>query len=180
VPDVTLIRGWVPGLLGWIVAEHGRYYDTSWRLGAVFEAKVAEGLGELAARLDPARDLLLSASEGATILGAIAVDGSGPHAATQGARIRYFILADAARGRGIGRMLLGEALGFIARSGLDRAWLTTFAGLDAARHLYESHGFRLDHEAVDTSWGSPLTEQRFVWRAGDPRERSSGDATSVP
>jgi ribosomal protein S18 acetylase RimI-like enzyme len=162
-PGITLVRGWTPGLLGWIVAEHGASYERDWGLGRLFEAKVAEGLGALAGRADPGRDLLLSARDGEAILGAIAVDGGGPGAATDGARIRYFILAEAARGRGIGRLLLGEAMAFIRDSGFDRAWLTTFAGLDAARHLYESAGFRLAHEELDTSWGTPLAEQRFEW-----------------
>ncbi len=163
---IVLRHGWSPGLIGWIVAEHGRYYGREWRLGPVFEAKVAQGLGELVARLDPARDLLLAAMDGDTTLGAIAVDGSGPDAAAQGARIRYFILSDVARGRGVGRLLLAETMRFIAGAGFERAWLTTFAGLDAARHLYETHGFRLVHEEVDTSWGSALTEQRFAWTRG--------------
>lgn len=163
--NVVLQRGWSPGLLGWMVAEHGRYYEAEWRLGIAFEAKVAAGLGELADRLDPARDLLLHAEAAGTILGAIAIDGSGPGTRERGARIRYFILSDAARGRGIGRLLLSETMAFIRSAGFERAWLTTFAGLDAARNLYERHGFRLDHEEVDTTWGTPLTEQRFVWSA---------------
>lgn len=163
--DVVLRRGWSPGLLGWIVAEHGRYYGAEWQLGIAFEAKVAAGLCELADRLDPGRDLLLHAHAGGAPLGAIAVDGSGPGTCERGARIRYFILSGDARGRGIGRLLVGETMRFIRDAGFDRAWLTTFAGLDAARHLYEAHGFRLDHEEVDTTWGAPLTEQRFVWKA---------------
>jgi ribosomal protein S18 acetylase RimI-like enzyme len=157
--SVTLSRGWTPGLLGWIVAEHGRSYAREWGLGQAFEAKVAEGLGALAGRAQP-RDLLLAARDGDAILGAIAVDGS---LSPDGARIRYFILAEAARGRGVGRRLLDGAMAFISAEGFDRAWLTTFAGLDAARHLYESVGFRLTREAVDTSWGVALREQRFDW-----------------
>ncbi len=53
---------------------------------------------------------------------------------------------------------------FIVDAGFDRAFLTTFAGLNAARSLYEARGFRLVQEEIDTSWGSPLTEQRFAWR----------------
>jgi hypothetical protein len=33
---VTLVRGWTPGLLGWIVAEHGTSYDRDWMLGRLF------------------------------------------------------------------------------------------------------------------------------------------------
>ena len=41
------------------------------------------------------------------------------------------------------------------------AYLTTFAGLDAARRLYEEIGFTLTSEHADTTWGVPLNEQRF-------------------
>ena len=32
--------GFKPGLLGWTVAEHGRYYAEHWKFGAFFETKV--------------------------------------------------------------------------------------------------------------------------------------------
>jgi hypothetical protein len=44
-------------------------------------------------------------------------------------------------------------------------YLTTFAGLDPARHLYEDFGFRLTDERRGTTWGPELVEQRFEWRA---------------
>ena len=165
VPEVEIVRGWSPGLLGWIVAEHGLYYAREWRLGRAFEAKVAEGLGALAARPPGGPDLLLSARAGGITLGALAIDGSGANPTEGRARIRYFILTDAARGRGIGRRLFEEAMAFILAEGFRHAWLTTFAGLEAARHLYESVGFRLVREEPDTTWGALLTEQTFEWSA---------------
>ena len=163
---ITLGRGWQKGALGWVIAEHGRYYQDHWGLGAAFEARVAEGLGAFMARFDPARDQFLLAADAAGLLGAISVDGSGPHAAAHGARIRYFIIAERAQGRGIGRRLMGEAMAGIAAAGFERAFLTTFRGLGAARKLYEDFGFALTQEALDSSWGTPLHEQRFDWRAG--------------
>jgi len=41
--------------------------------------------------------------------------------------------------------------------------LHTFAGLDAARHLYQQHGFALIDEHATTAWGPPVLEQRFEW-----------------
>jgi RimJ/RimL family protein N-acetyltransferase len=41
--------------------------------------------------------------------------------------------------------------------------LTTFAGLDAARALYERLGFRLVAEADGETWGTKVREQRFEW-----------------
>jgi GNAT superfamily N-acetyltransferase len=165
---ITLIRGWAPGLPGWVIAEHGRSYAREWQFGAGFEAKVAEAMGEWLGRYDPARDLLLTAMLDGAPVGSISLDGSGPHAAAEGARIRFFILSGAARGLGIGRRLMGEMMGFIGSAGFDRAFLTTFRGLDAARHLYEAEGFVLDTETLDASWGRPLHEQLFRWQKPGP------------
>jgi GNAT superfamily N-acetyltransferase len=162
--DVHLIRGWAPGLPGWVIAEHGRYHAEVWKLGAAFEAKVAAAMGEWLGRYDPARDLMVTATLAGAPVGSISLDGSGSHVASDGARIRFFILAPAARGRGIGRLLMAEMMAFIREAGFDRAYLTTFRGLDAARHLYETAGFTLISETLDTSWGEPLHEQLFRWQ----------------
>jgi hypothetical protein len=60
--------------------------------------------------------------------------------------------------------LMQEMMAFIDTAGHARAFLTTFRGLDAARHLYESVGFTLESETLDTSWGQPLHEQLFRWQ----------------
>lgn len=164
-PAFALHRGWFPGALGWVVAEHGRYYAEHWHFGAAFEAKVAEAIGAWSSRYDPARDLLLSARDDAGLLGSISVDGSGAHAAAGGARIRFFIMGERARGRGVGRALMAETMAFIRAAGFPRAFLTTFRGLDAARRLYEDNGFTLTHEAEDVTWGTPVMEQRFDWKS---------------
>ena len=43
---------------------------------------------------------------------------------------------------------MAEMMAFIREAGFDRAFLTTFQGLDAARHLYESEGFALISETL--------------------------------
>lgn len=161
---IRIRRDWAPGDLGWVIAEHGTYYEQHWRLGAKFEAKVAEAMGEWMTRYQPGRDLFLMASDDSGRLGSISLDATGPHAADHGARIRFFIMADRARGTGLGRRLVTETMAHIRAAGISRAWLTTFRGLDAARRLYETEGFALTEEKLDTSWGTPLHEQRFDWR----------------
>ncbi len=44
----------------------------------------------------------------------------------------------------------------------SRVVLRTFAGLDAARHLYEAAGFTLVEEGEDATWEVPVLEQIFV------------------
>ena len=52
-----------------------------------------------------------------------------------------------------------------ARSdGARGLYLWTFAGLEAARRVYEGVGFRLVREAPDETWGRTVTEQRWELR----------------
>ena len=152
------ICGYVPGAIGRIVELHGRYYARDWRFGQYFEAKIANELGELLTRFDPARDGFWIAAEREQIAGGIAIDGSGE---PDSARLRCFIVDDVHRGAGLGERLMRAALDFCRRAGHRRVFLTTFAGLDAARTLYERSGFVLTAERVDRTWGIEVTEQRF-------------------
>jgi GNAT superfamily N-acetyltransferase len=156
------VGGWQPGTLGQVVSLHGRYYAREWGFGPYFEAKVAAGMAEFIPRLDPSRDLFLAARRGAHLLASITIDGSETEA--DEAHLRWFITSDAARGTGIGRRLMTEAMAFCDRVGFALVYLDTFKGLDAARHLYEAHGFALTSEQPDTTWGVEVTEQRFERR----------------
>lgn len=156
------VSGWAPGALGQVVSLHGRYYARDWGFGSYFEAKVAAGMAEFIPRLDPARDLFLAARRGGHLLGSITIDGSETEA--DEAHLRWFITSDAARGAGIGRRLMSDAIDFCDRVGFALVYLDTFQGLDAARHLYETHGFELVSEHPDNTWGAEVTEQRFERR----------------
>jgi hypothetical protein len=54
-----------------------------------------------------------------------------------------------------------EAVSFCDYQAYRRIFLWTFAGLDAARHLYETFGFRLVSQQEGEQWGTRVTEQRF-------------------
>jgi hypothetical protein len=45
--------------------------------------------------------------------------------------------------------------------GFEKTQLWTFNGLNAARHLYESNGFKLAEENLGNQWGTEIMEQRF-------------------
>jgi GNAT superfamily N-acetyltransferase len=161
-PAPLLHRGWRAGLIGDVVALHARYYAEVWGFGPVFEAQVAAGMAEFVSRYDPQRDLILSTADGARTTGSITIDGSDPRAPGGLLHLRWFILADGERGRGAGRALLDESLAFARKARRPGVYLTTFAGLDAARRLYDAAGFRLVEERSGNTWGTRVTEQRFV------------------
>ena len=58
------------------------------------------------------------------------------------------------------------------RGASSSVWLTTFAGLDAARALYERHGFRLVSESDIDQWSGGVREQRFERRMPALQNRS--------
>lgn len=156
--------GYLPGAIGRVAELHGRYYATHWQFGVFFEARVAKELAEFMMRYDPERDCFWAvvASDGANgrLEGSISIDGI--HADQEGAHLRWFIMSDALRGQGFGNHLIQEAIAFCRTKNYPRIYLHTFAGLHAARKLYEKAGFVLVHEETGEQWGTEMTEQTFI------------------
>jgi len=151
--------GYRPGALGRVTELHGGYYAEHWGFDVRFEAEVAREMAAFLLRFDPEHDGFWLAMADGQILGSITIDGGENPA--EGARLRWFVLAPESQGRGIGKLLMGEAMAFCRGKAFHRVYLHTFAGLEAARHLYEAFGFCLIAENQDDDWGSPITHQTF-------------------
>lgn len=163
MPDIHIATGYRPGSIGAVAELHGRHYSASHGFDQVFEAKVARELGEFLCRYDPRVDRLWLALRGDEVLGSIVIDG-GERPGT--AHLRWFILAPGARGLGLGKRLMEEAMAFL-RSGLfESAYLWTLADLDAAIHLYELHGWETAERIRGTQWGKTVDEVRMTLRLG--------------
>ena len=149
-----------PGVLAEVIRLHMDYYVPRWGFGAQFEAGVAAGLGEFFARFERSRDLFLAAYDdtdrlvGSLTLDAIDAVGAGVH-------LRWFIVSAPLRGQGLGKSLMSRADAFLREQGYPRAYLTTFAGLDAARALYQQYGFQLVAEEAKDPWSGQVGLQRF-------------------
>lgn len=157
--DVEIKTGYLPGSIGRITELHGSYYQKHWEFGLFFEVKVATGLSEFLTRYDENRDGFWVASVAGRVEGSIAVDGV--DADSKGAHLRYFIMSDVLRGKGVGNRLINIAVDFCRSQRYKRVYLWTFEGLDAARHLYEKTGFALVEQFQGTQWGTAVNEQRF-------------------
>jgi len=157
--DVEIRKGYVPGAIGRVVELHGTYYHTHSGFGSFFEAKVASELAEFISRYDERRDGFWIAWAGGRVEGSITIDGI--HAADEGAHLRWFIISDTLRGKGVGNRLMDAAVDFCRGKGYNRVYLWTFEGLDAARHLYEKAGFMLVEQCRGMQWGTEVNEQRF-------------------
>lgn len=158
--DLEIVRGYVPGSLGRVASLHGSHYHEHWGFDLYFEAKVATELAEFLLAFDPDRDGFWTVSEDGEVQAAVAIDGT--RAAEEGAHLRWFIVSERMRGKGVGARLLATAVRFCRECGYPGIRLWTFAGLDAARRLYEREGFVLVEERPGAQWGTQVLEQHWV------------------
>jgi GNAT superfamily N-acetyltransferase len=148
-----------PGSLARMVEMQASWYAEHHGFGLSFESMLARDVGDYGAALPHPDCRSWVALSAGRVMGCITIDGrSRPNA-----RLRWFFIEQSARG-GLGRLLLENAVGFCRERGFDDVWLTTFDKLLIARHLYEMQGFRLEHEAPDTTWGVLVREQVFRLR----------------
>lgn len=165
--DLTYGEGYTPTLIGQIVSMHASYYADLVGFGAAFEVKVASELAPFIARLNHPHNAIWWAAINGTIAASIAIDGQ--PAPQKPAILHWFIVDPKLQGRGVGRELLNSAMAFCDGHEFPQVELSTFAGLDAARGLYEQAGFTLIHEQSGASWGQPVTEQVFRRALGQQR-----------
>ena len=170
--NFSLIKGYVPGLVGRVGELHGRYYASVWDSGAPFEMLVLRQLCDFIEHYDPAVDLVVSARVDDVLAGAISIVGRphlydcghGPDAgvpagdATPGdapavqapdVQLRFFIVDPAFHGQGMGKALLHAALGWCRERGVRSVFLWTVDNLPQSRGLYESVGFRVVERVPD-------------------------------
>lgn len=153
--------GYRPGSIGRITEVHADYYHRHWGFDLSFESQVARELAEFLTRLDPGRDLFQVALVEDEFAGSVVVDGG---AGEDAARLRWFIVDPAHQGQGVGWTLLSRAREFAKQAGHRELYLWTFAGLEAARRLYERAGFVLAEEHQLEKWGGAIREQKYALR----------------
>ena len=129
--------GYSPGVIGRITELHAVYYREHWNFDIRFETQVGRELSVFLRDFSDGRDFFRTAAVGGRFAGSIAIDGK--EAASDGARLRWFIVEPEFQRRGIGRRLIREAVGF-----------------------YESEGFKLNLERDGSPWGHDITEQMFT------------------
>ncbi|MFG1465366.1 helix-turn-helix domain-containing GNAT family N-acetyltransferase [Xanthobacter sp. DSM 24535] len=161
-PQTEILAGYRLGLVARISEMHALYYAREAGFGRRFETVVAGGLAAFCDHLDSPVNGIWVALRDERIVGSIAIDGEdlGPGIA----HLRWFIVDDEMRGTGVGRRLLETALDFSDGQRFAETHLWTFAGLHAARDLYEKNGFALVEERLGSQWGKEVLEQRFVRR----------------
>lgn len=157
--EVSIRNEFRPGDLGSLVSLHGRLYGAECGWDHTFEAYVAGPLAQFALA-QGARDRIWIVERHGVVAGSIAI----VELKKKVAQLRWFLLEPGLRGRGLGKRLLEEAIGFSRHCGYLRIELWTASNLAAAAHLYRSAGFELVREITHPLWGRSVTEQQYELR----------------
>jgi len=162
-PDETqfpVVEGYQTGMIGDISALHARTHGPIVGMGPAFESVVSQAMAGFMPRIDRPMNNSWSVLENETVIGSITIDGE--DLGKNIAHLRWFILSERLRGKGLGKVLLKKALAHCDRLRFAEIHLWTLKGLDAARALYEKNGFDLAEEYLGDQWGQEVMEQKFI------------------
>lgn len=154
--STTLRNDIRPGDIGSVAALHGIVYAKEYGFDPTFEAYVAGPLAEFVLRAAPGERIWLAERDG-RLVGCIAIVAEQAGVA----QLRWFVVAPGARGAGLGRRLLDEALAFSRAQGYERIILWTVSALESAARLYRTAGFQRVEARPGRRWGVDVLEEKY-------------------
>ena len=154
--DITVRTTLQPGDVATLVEMHRAIYAREYGFDDTFAAYVAEPLRAFG-RQPKKRERIWIAECAGGVVGCVAI----VEVDARVGQIRWFLVDPAARGTGLGRRLLDEAVAFARRGGYETIVLWTVSALRAAAHLYRSVGFEKVLEKPGRAWGVQVTEEKY-------------------
>ncbi|MEU6807532.1 GNAT family N-acetyltransferase [Streptomyces sp. NPDC046831] len=155
--DVLVRRLGRPGDLGWVVQAHGELYDREFGWDTRFEALVAKIVAGYAQAGDDEPQAAWIAEVDGERAGCVFC----VRADETTAQLRLLLVAEKARGLGLGARLVEECLRFAREAGYRTITLWTNDVLASARRIYRKHGFELVAEEPHHSFGRHLVGQTW-------------------
>jgi DNA-binding MarR family transcriptional regulator/N-acetylglutamate synthase-like GNAT family acetyltransferase len=145
------------GDMEWIVHRHGLFYGEQYGYDQRYEALVARITAEFIEHYDPRRERCWIAGKDGDVAGCVFLVKKSDAVA----QLRLLFVEPACRGFGLGTHLVNECVRFAKQTGYRKITLWTQSDLLAARHIYESAGFRLVEKKRHRSWGRELTGETW-------------------
>jgi DNA-binding MarR family transcriptional regulator/GNAT superfamily N-acetyltransferase len=146
-----------PGDFGWIVNRNAELYAQDYGWVAPFEGVCAQIVADFVNKYDASRERGWIAELDGENVGAVMLANDGDDIA----RLRLLLVEPKARGLGIGARLVDEAVRFARSAGYRKITLWTHSVLTAARHIYQSAGFKLMRSEEHQSWGQPVVSEHW-------------------
>ncbi|MFZ5735087.1 MAG: bifunctional helix-turn-helix transcriptional regulator/GNAT family N-acetyltransferase [Pseudomonadota bacterium] len=152
-----VLRTHRPGDMGWIVAQHGRFYAEQYGFDSSFESLAAEIAAQFLASYDASCERCWIAEVDGKPAGSVFLVKHTPEIA----KLRLFLVDPAARGRGAGKMLVNECVTFARACGYKTITLWTQSILVAARGIYRNAGFVHVSTEPHRSFGQDLVGETW-------------------
>ena len=154
----VVLRPHLPGDMGWIVESQTRMYSAAYKWGRGLEAVAARIVADFLDNYKPGREACWVAEREGKRLGTVLL----VERSEQVAQLRLLAVLPAARGFGIGSLLVKQCEKFARQAGYEKIYLWTQAELLSARKIYQAHGYRKVEESTHTSFGQPVEGESWV------------------
>lgn len=152
-----LLRPLQVGDIGWITHRQGLIYAQDYGWDETYEALVAEIVAAFVKSFDPKWERSWIAEREGEVVGSVFL----VRKSDEVAKLRLLYVEHSARGLGIGKRLVDECVGFARAKGYKTLTLWTNDILSAARHIYQTAGFKLTEEEPHRSFGKDLVGQNW-------------------
>ncbi|MEX0955503.1 MAG: bifunctional helix-turn-helix transcriptional regulator/GNAT family N-acetyltransferase [Rhizobiaceae bacterium] len=156
-PAPVMLRAHRPGDMGWIIEREARLYSDEYGWDITFEGLAAEICGAFVRDFRPGKEFCWIAEQGGERLGAVFL----VYQDDETAKLRLLHVEKAARGKGVGSLLVRTCVEQARASGYSRLVLWTNDVLASARRIYQAEGFRLMAEEKHHSFGKDLIGQNW-------------------
>lgn len=153
----VVLRPMQPGDAGWVIERHGALYAREEGYDATFEALVARIVAGYLETRDPERETAWIAEQAGRRLGSVFV----VRVDDAVAKLRLFLIEPEARGLGLGRRMLAEAMSYARDRGYRRMVLWTHESHRAACALYAATGWRMTSATPGHQFGVDLVDQEW-------------------
>lgn len=152
-----ILRPTRPGDLGWIIYRHGALYAEEYGWNERFEHSVVEIAYRYIQNYNPETDYCWIAEKDGENVGALVITRE----TDDTARLRLFFVEPKARGLGIGKRLVAEAVRFARMKGNKKVVLKTVEVLQSARNIYRQHGFKIVRTEPNSDYGRDITVEHW-------------------
>ena len=145
--DISVRSELRAGDLGRIIALHGECYDVVPGFGRAFEAFVARTIAEFI--LDAgAKGCIWMAERDERLVGCAAIVLRDENRG----QLRWVLVDQSARGIGLGKRLVNDALQYCRDNGCKEVFLETTDGLPESQALYDALGFEIVSDELEKLW----------------------------
>lgn len=135
----VVLRPRHPGDMGWIIQSQTEFYVEAFGWNDKFEALVCEVAAKFLSHYNPEREYCWIAEQNGNRVGSILIADGGDNIA----KLRLLYVDAAARGLGLGSLLVREAISFARKAGYRQITLWTNDILHSAIAIYRKAGFQL-------------------------------------